>query len=258
MIGASPDDSGLEILSGVDGALLNLETAATPMHVGSLHLFEALPGHKGDFFTAVRRMMEQGMAPVLRRRLANLPLHLANPAWVQGEIDLDEHICRVQVPAPGTWAEVEQVVADLHAEVLDRTRPLWKLYLLDGLADGKKAYYFKIHHAMIDGQSGVVLARALFATSPAVPGRRRGASLRAGKTAASAEHHAPGTLALAAAAFRHDAAQYIKLVRALPGVVRTLAGIVRSSSARALGSAKEAALDGNVVRARKLEAFAGK
>jgi len=233
----------METLSGVDGALLNLETAATPMHVGSLHLFETPAGYKGDFYAAVRRMMDQRMAPVLRRRLAGLPLHLANPVWLQGEIDLDEHIRRVRLPSPGTWAQLEAVVADLHAELLDRSRPLWMIYVLDGLASGDKAYYFKIHHAMLDGQAGVALARTLFDTSPDAPGGKPKARSAAGKSADSARPPAPGTLALAAAAFRHDAAQYIKLVRELPGVVRTLAGIVRSSGAKALGATGSGAED---------------
>jgi len=234
-----PDDPGIETLSGVDGAFLNLETEATPMHVGSLHLFETPAGYRGDFFASVRRMMESRMVPVLRRRLASLPLHLANPVWVQDGIDLDRHIRRVRLPKPGTWAQLEAVVAGLHAELLDRSRPLWMMYVLEGLATGEKAYYFKIHHAMLDGQAGVALASALFDTSPdAAPAPRR----KAGAAASGARPAAtPGTLALVAAAFRHDAAQYVKLVRELPGAVRTLAAIVgnsaRSSGARARGKA---------------------
>jgi len=230
-----PNDSGIETLSGVDGAFLNLETAATPMHVGSLHLFETPAGYKGDFFAAVRHMMDKRMVPVLRRRLAALPLQLANPVWLQGEIDLDWHIRRVRIPKPGTWAQLEAVVADLHAELLDRSRPLWMMYVLDGLASGDKAYYFKIHHAMLDGQAGVALAGALFDTSPDASSHKPAARSTAGKARAAAASDKPGTLALVAAAFRHDAAQYVKLVRELPGVVRTLAGIVRSSGGRALG-----------------------
>ncbi len=236
MSGKKPRDSGMEILSGVDGAFLNLETEATPMHVGSLHLFETPSGYKGDFFAAVRHMMASRMVPVLRRRLAVLPLQLANPVWLQGEIDFDRHIRRVRVPAPGSWAQLEAVVADLHSELLDRSRPLWMLYVLDGLASGDKAYYFKIHHAMLDGQAGVALAGALFDTAPDGSARSQARRAIAGKTAASTQHP-PGALALAAAAFRHDAAQYIKLVRELPGVVRTLAGIVRSSGGTARGAA---------------------
>lgn len=230
MSGEKPDNSGMETLSGVDGAFLNLETAATPMHVGSLHLFEVPTGYRGSFYATVRRMMESRMVPVLRRRLAALPLNLANPVWLQGEVDLGYHIRRVRLPAPGTWAQLEAVVADLHAELLDRSRPLWMMYVFDGLEGRDKAYYFKIHHAMLDGQAGVALAGALFDTSPdPVP---RAKPTRKARGAGAGE---PGTLALAAAAFRHDAAQYIKLVRELPNVVRTLAGIVRSSGAAAKG-----------------------
>ena len=219
-----PDDSGIETLSGIDGAFLNLETAATPMHVGSLHVFETPAGYRGDFYASVRRMMQSRMVPVLRRRLAALPLQLANPVWVRDEIDFDWHIRRVRLPKPGTWAQMEAAVADLHAERLDRARPLWMLYVLDGLATGEKAYYFKIHHAMLDGQAGVALAGALFDTSPdALPAAKRKACQVSTAVAK------PGTLALAAAAFRHDAAQYIKLVRELPGAVRTLAAIVGNS-----------------------------
>lgn len=220
-----------ETLSGVDGAFLNLETAATPMHVGSLHLFEAAPGSRRDFYRAVRHMMEVRMVPVLQRRLATLPLQLANPVWVQDRIDFDHHIPRVSLPAPGGWAELEATVAALHAQPLDRTRPLWMMYVFDGLADGRHAYYFKIHHAMLDGQAGVALAGAMFDVSPEPLPARRGA--RRGKTRV---RPAPGLLDLAATAFRHDAAQYVKLVRELPGVVRTLAGIVRSSARKARGA----------------------
>jgi WS/DGAT/MGAT family acyltransferase len=230
MSGKSQNDSGIETLSGIDGALLNLETAATPMHVGSLHLFDTPADYHGDFFAAVRRTLKQRMVPVLCRRLAALPLNLANPAWLQGRIDLDQHIRLVRLPAPGTWAQLETVVADLHAELLDRSRPLWMMYVLDGLGSGEKAYYIKIHHAMLDGQAGVALANILFDASPNPPDRPRAARPAARK------NRQPGMLALAAAAFRHDATQYIKLIRALPGVVRTLAGIALNASGKTRGT----------------------
>ena len=224
---------GLETLSGVDGVFLNLESAAAPMHVGSLHLFEASPGHRGSFYTAVRRMMASRMVPVLRRHLATLPFGLANPVWRQGEVDLDHHIQRVRIPAPGTWAQMEAVVAHLHAELLDRSRPLWMLYVLEGLASGQKAYYIKVHHAMLDGQAGVALAGALFDTAPSATTRR------AAPPVAATDDAIPGTLAVAAAAFRHDAAQYIKLVRELPGAVKTLAGVLKQSTRSSPSSAGE-------------------
>ena len=239
MSGESPTDSGMETLSGVDGAFLNLETAATPMHVGSLHLFETPKGYKGDFPAAVRHMMAKRMVPVLRRRLAALPLHLANPVWLQGEVDLARHIRRVRVPPPGAWAQLEAVVADLHAQLLDRSRPLWMIYVLEGLASGEKAYYFKIHHAMLDGQAGIALAAALFDPSADASADRPGADSAAGRKRAARSE--TGTLALVGAALRHDAAQYVKLVRALPGVVRTLAAIVGDSLRGYAGKSRRSA-----------------
>ena len=71
-------DAGIETLSGVDGVFLNLETEATPMHVGSLHLFETPPGYKGDFYKSVRHLMQSRMVPVLQRRLAALQIGRAH------------------------------------------------------------------------------------------------------------------------------------------------------------------------------------
>lgn len=222
--------SSMESLSGLDGTFLNLETLATPMHVGSLHVFEVPSGYEGDFEGSVRTMMAQRMVPVLRRRLAAMPLHMANPVWLQGDVDLGRHIERIHVPAPSDWAQLQTVVANLHAELLDRTRPLWMLYVLEGLASGEKAYYFKIHHAMLDGQAGAALASALFDTcaNPDPKADARPTSTRVDLK--------PGALSLVAAAFRHDATQYVKLVRDLPGVVRALAGLVRSSGGHSVAA----------------------
>ena len=225
------DTSGMEKLSGLDGVFLNLETLATPMHVGSLHVFEVPVNYQGDFEGAVRTMMAERMVPVLRRRLAPMPLHMANPLWLQGEVDLGRHIERIHIPAPGDWAQLQTVVANLHAELLDRTRPLWMLYVFQGLASGEKAYYFKIHHAMLDGQAGAALAAALFDTSASPAPSPATPSLPA------RIDRKPGALSLVAAAFRHDATQYVKLVRELPGVVRTLAGLVRSSGGHSAANA---------------------
>ena len=218
--------TAVEALSGLDGAFLNLETLATPMHVGSLHTFAVPANYAGDFFADVKTLLAQRMVPVLRRRLGTMPLQLANPVWLDGEVDLDQHIERIHIPAPGGREQLETVVANLHADLLHRSRPLWMMYVLDGLASGERAYYFKIHHAMLDGQAGSALAAALFDTAPhslvcgTQPERPRATSAK------------PGALKLVAAAFRHDATQYVKLVRDLPGVVRTLAGLVRSSGGK--------------------------
>jgi len=208
-------------LSGVDGAFLHLETPETPMHVASLHVFDLPSGYRGDFHARIKRQMRARLklAPVFTRKLAPMPLQLADPVWVADDkVDLDCHVQRVTLPSPGTQAQLEDCAAALHAELLDRSRPLWRLVVIDGLQTGQAAYYVQVHHAVLDGQAGVLLARALFDVAP------RGRTTRgAPRAAESAEH--PGLLALAGAALKHDAAQYIKLVRHLPEVVKSLAGL---------------------------------
>lgn len=215
-------------LTGLDGVFLDLETPATPMHVGSVHLFAKPERRERDFYHAVRRLLavRARATPILGRRLAEVPLNLAHPVWVEGEeIDLEFHVRRVQVPAPGTQAALEDCVAELHSQLMDRSRPLWAIYVLEGLADGRRAYYFKIHHAVLDGAAGVALASALFDPSPSA---RRLLSRRA---SAGTSGDRMGWLGAAGAAFSHDAAQYVRLLRYLPTAVQALAGIVTSAPA---------------------------
>lgn len=202
--------------SGLDGAFLSLETQAMPMHVGSLHLFETPPRYRKDFAAQVRRMIAARLhlAPIFTRRMAMAPLNFANPVWIESEADLDFHIQRIDLPAPGTMAQLQACVAELHARLLDRARPLWMLYVFEGLNDRRKAYYVKIHHALLDGQAGAALAAALFDLSanpaPVAPHARKPADPE------------PGALSLIVNAVRHDAAQYVKLARNLPAIARTL------------------------------------
>lgn len=210
----------MQTLSGVDGAFLHLETAQTPMHVGSLHLFDLPAGHAGRFLADVRRQMRQRLrlAPILTRKLAPMPLQFANPVWVEDErLDLDYHVQHVTLPGPGTQAQLEDCVGRLHSELLDRARPLWRMAVIDGLQSGQAAYYFQVHHAVLDGQAGVLLAQVLFDLTPKPRAIARGARPHA-------EH--PGMAELAAAALKHDLGQYIKLVRHLPDALKTLVGLL--------------------------------
>ena len=209
----------MKALSGVDGAFLHLETKATPMHVASLHRFDLPPGYAGDFHADVKRQLRRRLplAPVLTRKLAVMPLQFANPVWVaEDHLEMDYHVQRITLPRPGTQAQLEDCVARLHSELLDRSRPLWRMAVIDGLQSGQVAYYFQVHHAVLDGQAGVLLSQALFDVTPKPRPLHRGA-------APAAEH--PDMAELAAAALKHDAGQYIKLVRHLPDVVKTLFGL---------------------------------
>ena len=219
----------MKSLSGLDGTFLHLETPETPMHVGSLHLFDLPPGYRRDFYTEIRRLLAHSldMAPLYRRRLADMPLHFANPAWADGgAVDLDYHVRRHKLPRPGSRLQLERCTARLHAALMDRRRPLWEVHVIEGLQGGQVAFYMKVHHAVLDGAAGVALARALFDIAP----RQGRATGSAEAIPARAEH--PGRVSLAGAALRHDAAQYVKLVRHLPEVFRLLAGIVKSAGGR--------------------------
>jgi diacylglycerol O-acyltransferase / wax synthase len=160
-------------LSGLDATFLYLETPEMPMHVGALHLYELPAGYRGRFLTRVRQHIKDRLpaTPVLRRRLWWMPLNMANPAWVDAEPDLRVHVVQGVVPKGAGLAELEAAVAQLHPQLLDRQRPLWKFHVFEGLAPGPQgqkrvAIYTQLHHAAVDGQAAVALANALLDLSP--------------------------------------------------------------------------------------------
>ena len=148
-------------LSSLDATFLHLETPEMPMHVGALHVLELPAGYRGRFVVDLRRHMAQRLleAPVLRRRLWWMPLNLANPAWVDAEPDLEAHIVEKKLPKSACLgdgqAELEAQVEALHPVLLDRSRPLWKFHVLEGLAPAANGHrrvglYTQLHHAAID------------------------------------------------------------------------------------------------------------
>ena len=164
-------------LSGLDATFLHLETAEMPMHVGALNVYELPVGFRGSFLPHLRRHMalRLPLLPVLRRRLWWMPLNLANPAWVDAEPDLHYHVVSVKLPASARqgdgMAELEAAVSRLHAQRLDRERPLWRFFLLEGLgpsANGLRrvGLYSQFHHAAVDGQAAVAVAQVILDTTP--------------------------------------------------------------------------------------------
>ncbi|MBP8297898.1 MAG: DUF1298 domain-containing protein [Burkholderiales bacterium] len=206
----------MQHLSALDALFLYLETPEMPMHVGSLMLFEKPKGHRGSFFNNIRAHIEARMhlAPLFSRKLAFMPLDLANPVWVRDERpDIDHHIKRLLLPRPGTQVQLEAAVARLHEGMLDRDRPLWEFTVIEGVQGGLVGFYAKIHHAALDGQGGVALAQATLDPGPVPrvvppPGRR------------AAARCAPSTAKLLGAALRHTVAQYGQIIKAVPGVLR--------------------------------------
>jgi diacylglycerol O-acyltransferase / wax synthase len=210
----------MKMMSGLDGAFLHLETPAMPMHVGSLSLLELPPRPPRSFLESVRRLYSrrQHLAPVLGRKLHEFPLGLANPVWVQApEVDLEYHIRGVTLPSPGTHAQLEACVAELHSVPLDRTRPLWSVRVIEGLEKGRIGFYTNIHHAVVDGQAGVELMRAVFDLTPHA---RRPRALAANSRD---ERGSPWAGAVVARTVQHDLGQYWRLLQSMPDRARALA-----------------------------------
>lgn len=152
-------------LSGIDATFLYMETPETPMHVAGLTLYDPPKVMTGTFYEHFRTFFASRvhLIPIFGKKLARSAFDLDHPGWVDtGEVDLDYHIRHARLPKPGTFAQLEAMVGDLHSVVLDRSRPLWQFTVIDGLADGRLALYSKVHHAAIDGGAGMVITKALY------------------------------------------------------------------------------------------------
>lgn len=164
----------MERLSGLDAAFLYLETPSLHMHVSMAAVFDpsTIPG--GYSFEKIRDLVGSRLvqAPIFRRRLVEVPLRLGHPYWVDDpDFDLDYHLRRAALPAPGGIDELAEFVGDVCSRQLDRRKPLWEMYLVERLAGGRMAVVSKIHHSTIDGVSGAELLGELFDLEPDPPPR---------------------------------------------------------------------------------------
>ena len=113
--------------------------------------------------------------PRYRQRIRWVPGRLANPVWVDDEdFDITYHVRRSALPRPGTDAQLRELVARVQSRPLDRTRPLWEMYLVEGLSDGRFAIITKTHHAMVDGIGAVDIGQVILDTSPDAAGAPAG------------------------------------------------------------------------------------
>jgi len=160
----------MQQLTGMDASFLALETANTTGHVGGLSVLDSSTASEPLTLARLTEVMAERLplAPVLRRKLLNVPLGLDQPYWIDdADFDIEYHVRELALPRPGSAAQLTEQVSRLHARPLDRSRPLWELYLITGLARDRAAVYSKIHHAAVDGVSGTELLTVLFDLTPA-------------------------------------------------------------------------------------------
>jgi WS/DGAT/MGAT family acyltransferase len=166
-------------LSGQDNMFLQLERGNVYLHVAGLAIYDpsTAPGGAVRFKDVLRFFAAQAARqPLLRRRLVQVPLSLDRPYWIDdGELDIEFHVRHIALPHPGDWRQLCIQVARIHSRPLDRSKPLWEAYVIEGLHNvpgvppGSFALYTKMHHALIDGESGTELNKALHALTPEVP-----------------------------------------------------------------------------------------
>jgi diacylglycerol O-acyltransferase / wax synthase len=161
-----------ERLSGLDASFLYMETPTLHMHVSMAAVFDPSTVPDGYSFRKVRQMIADRipLAPVFQRRLVEVPMRLGHPMWVDDpEFDIDNHLRRAALPSPGGMRELGDFAADINSRQLHRDRPLWEMWVVEGLEDGKIALVTKMHHSTIDGVSGAELLGVLFDLEPDPP-----------------------------------------------------------------------------------------
>ena len=182
VVGLARDASSIWIgqpmrqLTALDALFLAAENDRTHGHVSALGVYDPITASGRPLDAAlVRELVSQRIhsLPPFRWRLADVPLRLDHPYWVDdGTVDVDYHVREIKLPSPGDQSQLAEQVAHLIASHLDRARPLWEMYVIHGLHDGAVAMLTKMHHAAVDGVSGAEVMRVLF--DDAATGRELG------------------------------------------------------------------------------------
>src|SRR5690349_18585318 len=156
-------------LTGLDASFLYMETPSSHMHVASTAVFDPSDVPEGYSFEKVKAMVANRLPllPPFRRRLVFIPFQLHHPLWIEDpDFDIDYHVRRAALPAPGGEKELAEFAADVMSRPLHRSRPLWEMYVVEGLEGGYIATVTKTHHAAIDGVSGAELTANLLDLTP--------------------------------------------------------------------------------------------
>jgi len=162
----------MQRLSGLDASFLYFETSTQLLHVCGLMLLDTGSMPDGYSFASMKEQMDSRVSsvPEFRRKLRRVPLDLDHPVWVDhADFDIDRHVHRMALPAPGGDAELAELCGHLAGQPLDRSRPLWEMWIIEGLDDDRIAVFAKMHHATVDGMSGMSLLAHLCSLEPEAP-----------------------------------------------------------------------------------------
>ncbi|MCE9622667.1 MAG: wax ester/triacylglycerol synthase family O-acyltransferase [Actinomycetia bacterium] len=216
-------------LSGLDASFLYMETPTTFGHVSGLGIYER-PTPDFDPLQAVHQRFGAlvGLAEPMRRKLVEVPFQLDHPYWIDDDdFDLDFHIRHLTLIPPGDIEQLADEVADIVGRPMDRSRPLWEVYVIEGLADDRWAMLTKTHHATIDGAAGVILLSMLLDTAADTP-EPEAREWRGEKPPSQGE--------LLQQTMRHLALNPVKGMRAQLRLVRNVAGALGLTSMSRMAS----------------------
>ncbi len=249
----------MEQLSGMDSAFLYLETPRTPMHIGAIAIYD--PSTAPNSFVRFKDILNfiesrLHLAKSFRRKLANVPLSLDYPYWVDDpDFDLEYHVRHIALPQPGDWRQLCIQAARLHSRPVDLSKPLWEFTVIEGLNNipgvpkGSYAIVSKVHHAAIDGVSGVDIANAVHSLDPE--------GNVAGPDRPWIPERTPTSVELLARAQMNTLNTPLRLARTVvksaPGVARMLSGLARGNFRTTFGRVPRTRFNGSVTTHRVVD-----
>ncbi len=214
----------MDRMNPLDAEFLHLEDGIAHMHIAGVAVFEGPPPPYEELLALVERKL-----PLLvryRQRVKFVPLELGRPVWVDDpHFELGYHVRHTALPAPGGQAELRRLVGRLMSQPLDRNRPLWDLWVVEGLEDGRWAMVSKVHHCMVDGIAGVDLMTVLLETTPE-PGS---ADTDGGALEEWQPEPEPSSAALVLDAWKGLAGDVVDRLGQVPSAVRDPAGALRNA-----------------------------
>lgn len=249
----------MEQLSGLDSAFLYLETPRTPMHIGSIAIYD--PSTAPNSFVRFKDILgfiesRLHLAKSFRRKLANVPLSLDYPYWIDdADFDLEYHVRHIALPQPGDWRQLCIQASRLHSRPMDLSKPLWEFTVIEGLNNvpgvpkGSYAIVSKIHHAAIDGVSGVDITNAVHSLDPA--------GAVAGPDKPWIPERTPTSTELLARAQLNALNTPLRLVRTIvktmPGLAKMVGGLARGRLHSSFGSVPRTRFNGSVTQNRVVD-----